>query len=162
MRSRPGHQPVGLLVTLVLFLLAASSAAAEPGGLTQSGGTEGSCPSAGGTFAVNLWVEGTYPNLHTEPRGIELPPASWSHWAPRKLARLDVVNGCDEALILYFTPEGEADIIGVALPGTDVSLDREELDAIGLRVGLIGWGSGCCMVYPDEFAGIPVDFVLGP
>jgi hypothetical protein len=150
---------------LAACLLAATSATAS-NGLTPDGGSEGTCfggDPVDATFKVQFWFHGTTPVLLTEAHGLTLPDAYFLNVEPRKVARLDVTNECSQSLLLLLVDQSRGELFGVALPGTQVSLGREELAALGLDgLQLVGFGDACCYAYPDEFGDTPISFVLGP
>jgi hypothetical protein len=164
-RRRSTHRLLAVVLALAASSFAATPATASSG-LTPDGGSEGSCVGAGppeGTFRVQFWFHGGTPVLLTEARGITLPDAYFLNVEPRKVARLDVSNGCSESLLLILVDQERGELLGVALPGTNVSLGREQLDALGLGgLQLVGFGDTCCYRYPDELSGMPISFVLGP
>jgi hypothetical protein len=163
------HRRTHCLLAVLLALAASSltvTAATASSGLTPDGGSEGGCFGADppeATFSVLFWFHGASPVPLTEARGITLPDAYFFNVEPRKVARLDVSNGCGESLLLILDDQSRGELFGVALPGTDVALGREQLDALGLGgLQLVGFGSVCCLTYPDDLGGVPISFILGP
>jgi hypothetical protein len=154
-----------VLMTCVAWLLVAASATFANPGLGEPGGSEGSClEPSGATYGFRVWVQGVNPYTPTEPRGVELPSGYFLHYEPRKLAQLDVFNGCSEAFVIILGTEGSTEpLYGVVLPGTNVSLDRKALADLGLGgLKITAHGTGGTGTYPDDFAGIPIAFVIGP